>query len=311
MITPNFDILQLIDSLSEGVIVINRRMEIVLWNQWMTEHSKIDKNEALGKNITDLFPELNIREFPWKVQQVFKLGRFCFFPQEHYKYLFYFPNQHSIANIKEMRQNCTISPLKDQNGVVEYVVISVYDVTDTVIYHQQFIEAKKSYKKLSLMDELTGVYNRRYLWNRLQEEFARYVRTKHSLSFLLIDIDHFKSINDEYGHLAGDYVLKMLCQFMSLVLRRYDIIGKYGDEEFGVILPNTDLSLSIPIAERLREHIKNYDFIFQQKRIPVTISIGVTETNESISNIENLLSRADEALSKAKEKGKNQVYYLK
>lgn len=309
MSTPNFDILQLIDTLSEGIVVINRRLEIVLWNQWMTEHSKIDKNEALGKNITDLFPELNIREFPWKVQQVFKLGRFCFFPQEHYKYLFYFPTRHS--NTKEMRQNCVISPLKDQNGIVEYVAVSVYNVTDTVIYQQQIIEAKKSNKKLSLMDKLTGVYNRRYLLNRLQEEFARYLRTKHSLSFLLIDIDHFKSINDEYGHLAGDYVLKMLCQFISLVLRRYDIIGKYGDEEFGVILPNTDLSLSIPIAERLREHIKNYDFTFQQKRIPITISIGVTETNQSISNIENLLSHADKALSRAKEKGKNQVYYFK
>ena len=145
MITSNLDISQVVDTLSEGFIVLNRQLEIVLWNRWMAKHSKIGKHEALGKNIIDLFPDLNSREFPRKVQQVFKLGRFSFFPQEHYKYLFYFPNQKVIANIREMRQNCLVSPLKDQNGVVNYVTISVYDVTDAAIYQRQLIEAKKSY----------------------------------------------------------------------------------------------------------------------------------------------------------------------
>jgi len=309
MKTPKFDLLQLVDTLSVGIIVLDRGMKIVLWNRWMEEHSKINKNQALGMKITDLFPDQKIKGFNWKVQAVFKLGHFSFFPQEHYKYLFHFPNHELMTNIEEMQQNCIVSPLKDKNGVVEYVALSVYDVTNTILYQQQLIEAKKSFENLSLIDELTTVYNRRHLLNRLKEEFARYSRNQQLLSFLLIDIDFFKSINDTWGHLAGDHVLKMLCQFILLNLREYDVLGRYGGEEFGIILPNTNLDISIQIAERCRKYIETADFIFQQNKISVTISIGAAEANQSIKNIEKLINNADEALYGAKQSGRNKVGY--
>lgn len=308
--TISIDTLQLIDMLSVGILVLNQQLEIVLWNRWMEDHSNIPKNQAIGKVITDLFPDLKARKFPWKVQAVFKLGHFSFFPQEHYKYLFYFPTRQVIqTSLKEMQQNCIVSPLKNSDGVVEYVAVSVYDVTDTVDFQQQLIKAKKMYENLSLMDELTGVYNRRHLWSRLQEEFARYQRTQQALSFLLLDIDHFKSINDLYGHLAGDSVLKRLCQFIVDSLRKYDIVGRYGGEEFGIILPNTNLSFSVQVAERLRQGVEKTNFAFGEKNLPVTISIGVAEANLSIMSIEKFINHADEALYKAKNDGRNRVCY--
>lgn len=311
IINSNIDTSQLIDTLSVGVVVLNRNLEIVLWNKWMTEHSKIDKSKAIGKDIIDLFPGLKDKRFLWKVNAVFKLGHFSFFPQEHYQYLFYFPLHQVIqSKAKEMQQDCIVSPLKNEQGVVENVSISVYDVTESVVYQQQLMEAKKTFERLSLMDELTNVYNRRYLWNRLQEEFARFLRTKQPLSFLLLDIDHFKLINDQYGHLAGDFVLKELCQFISSVLRKYDIIGRYGGEEFGLILPNTTLDSSVPVAERIRMKVEKYPFTFEQQKLPITVSIGVAGLTQEIENIEKLINNADEGLYKAKEKGRNCVCYL-
>jgi len=309
-IDKHIDTLQLIDMLSVGIIVLNRDLEIVLWNRWMEEHSKIDRAQALGKVITGFFPDLETKRFSWKVKAVFKLGHYSFFTQEHYQYLFHFPNQQLIqAGAREMQQNCILSPLKDKEGMVEYVLVSVYDVTDAIVYQQQLIEAKKLYERLSVMDELTAVHNRRHLWQRLQEEFARYFRNGQPLSFLLLDIDHFKCINDHYGHLAGDYVLKELCSIIPSILRTYDIVGRYGGEEFGVILPNTNLSSSLMVAERMRSQVEKYSFVFQQQRLPVTISIGLAEVNPDTPDIEKLIHHADEALYQAKESGRNRVCF--
>ncbi|MEW5803453.1 MAG: diguanylate cyclase [bacterium] len=306
----NIDTLQLIDTLNVGIIALNRKMEIVLWNRWMEEHSKIDKDQALGRVITLFFPDIEEKRFSWKVQAVFKLDHHSVFPQEHYQCLFHFPHQRQIqAEVRQMQQNCILSPLKNEEGMVEYVLVTVYDVTDAVIYQQQLITAKKLYERLSAMDELTAVYNRRHLWQRLQEEFARYLRNGQPLSFLLLDIDHFKRINYQYGHMAGDYVLKELCATLPSILRKYDIVGRYEGEEFGVILTNTNISSSLMVAERMRSHVEAHDFVFQQQRIPVTISIGLAEAHCGTTDIEGLIHQAEEALCEAKDKGRNRVCF--
>jgi len=125
---------------------------------------------------------------------------------------------------------------------------------------------------------------------------------------MMLDIDHFKKINDTYGHLAGDFVLKEIAKIVKNLIRKSDICGRFGGEEFVILLPNTKLSGAMKLAERIRETIQNHTFDFNGKKINVTVSIGITSVGVNDS-YESLISRADEALYEAKEKGRNRIEY--
>ena len=125
---------------------------------------------------------------------------------------------------------------------------------------------------------------------------------------MMLDIDHFKKINDTYGHLAGDFVLKEIAKIIKDSIRKSDICGRFGGEEFVIVLPNTKLSGAMKLAERIRETIQNHTFDFNGKKINVTVSIGITSVGVNDS-YESLISRADEALYEAKEKGRNRIEY--
>ena len=157
------------------------------------------------------------------------------------------------------------------------------------------------------MDGLSVIGNRQHLLDRLGEEMARYNRTKQALSFLLLDIDHYQSIRDRYSHSAVDYIIKVLSQLLPSSLRKYDIVDQYSEEEFGIILPNTNLSLSLQVGERLRSRVENYAFLFGQERLPITVSIGLAEASPSVSDSIELINQAVEALHKARKDGRNCV----
>lgn len=150
-------------------------------------------------------------------------------------------------------------------------------------------------------DVLTGLYNRRQFNNSLSEELSRVKRTKSTLSLILIDIDNFKSVNDTYGHLKGDEVLKKLGYILKSSARTIDFAARWGGEEFAIILPETDLNGAEVFAERLRKNVENYDF----GKFQVTISLGIVSTSDELS-LDELLTKADEALYAAKAK-KNMV----
>lgn len=152
-------------------------------------------------------------------------------------------------------------------------------------------------------DDLTGLYNRRYLNTRLEEEIERLKRTKGSLSLILIDVDSFKQVNDTYGHLVGDKVLAKLGEILKHSTRRVDIVARWGGEEFAIIMPETDLSGAKTFADRLRRNVENFDFGFQ-----VTISLGVVSDFKG-SSFDEILTRADEALYRAKENRNRVVIY--
>lgn len=154
-------------------------------------------------------------------------------------------------------------------------------------------------------DELTGLYNRRYLNARLAEEIARIKRTQSSLSLILIDADNFKQVNDTYGHLIGDEVLARLGDILRVNTRIIDIAARWGGEEFAIIMPETDLKGAHAFAERLRRTVEDYDFGFQ-----VTISLGIISDCNELS-LDELLTKADEALYTAKEQRNRVVAYTK
>lgn len=158
----------------------------------------------------------------------------------------------------------------------------------------------------SIRDELTGLHNRRYLMTRFNEEFERARRKGTALGLLMMDIDHFKVVNDRYGHPAGDEVLRSVGQILASMLRDYDVGGRYGGEEFAVILAETTPANMVKLAERIREAIEQCKDHGNASGIHVTISIGVAVLKDT-DTIETLLQRADSALYRAKEAGRNRT----
>ena len=159
--------------------------------------------------------------------------------------------------------------------------------------------------RLTTVDGLTQVYNKRYLMETMDREIGRAHRYGRPLSIIMFDIDHFKKINDTYGHLAGDFVLKEMSTAIKNRIRREDIMGRYGGEEFVVALPEIDNYNAMVFAEKIRRLVETQDFRFEDLSIPVTISIGVSSTWEELKTPEDFIKAADENLYKAKNSGRN------
>jgi diguanylate cyclase (GGDEF)-like protein len=164
----------------------------------------------------------------------------------------------------------------------------------------------RSMRRLMERDSLTGLLNHSYLLEVLEREMQRAARIEGALSFAMIDIDHFKSVNDTYGHLLGDHVLRSLSRLLSERLRKTDTVGRYGGEEFGVVLFNTDPDNAKRIMDELRESFGRISFHAAGEEFSVTFSCGVAQFPER-SEPNSLVEAADHALYVAKENGRNQV----
>lgn len=173
---------------------------------------------------------------------------------------------------------------------------------------RKLTEAQDALTFLAATDGLTKLYNRKAALERLGEEISQNSRFETPLSCLMIDVDHFKSINDRHGHLTGDKVLVTLAKTLSQCSRQYDVVSRYGGEEFLVILPKTDLPTAISVAEKYRQEISDQSVQIDEQSIHLTVSIGVAEVDFSRSEgIDSLVSRADAALYQAKANGRDQV----
>ena len=162
-------------------------------------------------------------------------------------------------------------------------------------------------EELAMKDELTGIANRRYFMLKIQEEFARAKRYKNPLALLMMDLDNLKIINDTFGHLAGDQVLLQAARVLSDYLRETDLPGRFGGDEFGIILPNTGLLEATQLGERLRQIFTQQRIEIHQNEIQFSMSLGVAELCDNDGNADDLIHRADDALYHAKTSGRNQV----
>jgi diguanylate cyclase (GGDEF)-like protein len=169
-------------------------------------------------------------------------------------------------------------------------------------------------KYIGLTDALTGVYNRRYMDRRLAEEIARARRQSYRLSCMYIDVDHFKRVNDEFGHQAGDDVLREVASRIKAELRMSDALGRFGGEEFVVLLIDADLESASMVAQRIRDSVADQVFLLADgQALPVTVSIGVAaladfDRSHAIEEVATaLVGQADGALYAAKQQGRNRV----
>ena len=172
---------------------------------------------------------------------------------------------------------------------------------------RNLISAQEKLRFQATHDALTGLWNRGALLDMLDSEIERTLRTRSSLGILMIDVDHFKPVNDTFGHLAGDAVLKEIAQRIQDSTRPYDMTGRYGGEEFLVILPTCGREQTEGGAERIRAAIAGAPFVVAGKEIPLTVSIGATVVPECAAPEAEILSLADRALYEAKDEGRNRT----
>jgi diguanylate cyclase len=184
-------------------------------------------------------------------------------------------------------------------GILEYFLFE---------YAKRSNELYKLYKTDSKKDFLTGLNNTREFDKLLNMSFERVIENNEKLSCLMIDIDHFKKVNDTYGHVVGDIVLKELADILEKNCRTFDFVGRIGGEEFCILLLDCPSDRSFEIGTRIRDCVKGYKFpIGQNKFISITVSIGASSYPETVSNIEELVEKADVGLYKAKQTGRDRV----
>lgn len=195
-------------------------------------------------------------------------------------------------------------------GAFDYIKKPV-DEVEVVARVQSALRYKQQQDKLKEIasrDGLTGAYNHALLIELFQKELAKQERSGGNIAFIMLDIDYFKKVNDTYGHLAGDVVLKELTQIITRNVRSSDIIGRYGGEEFGIVLTDMQLDTVYQLCERIRQSIEGNVFTIGTESLNITVSMGVYfKTAGDSINIGEMIKKADEALYKAKHTGRNKV----
>jgi diguanylate cyclase (GGDEF)-like protein len=183
----------------------------------------------------------------------------------------------------------------------------------TTVFNEMVANLKLSQTKLEQLattDPLTGLNNRKRVMSILGDHYKYYRRYKTEFSVLMLDVDHFKDVNDTYGHQAGDMVLKQVAELFNENLRNVDSAGRYGGEEFLVILAESGGDESIQAAERIRKAVANHVVIYEDQEIQVRISVGIGQIHKQDGDEQQILRRADMALYRAKNQGRNRVVYL-
>jgi len=304
----------MLDSINVGLVVVDMDSRIQMWNDYMENLSGFVASKVLNKIVYELFPEIPQGWFENKLKSVSTLGNHSFTIWEQNPYLFKFKNYRPITGaVDYMYQNTTFIPLSSPNGEINQVGIIIYDVTDAAINKLELEKSNDELKKLSRTDRLTQLNNRGYWEECLYNEFMRVRRTKQPASVIIFDIDHFKKVNDTYGHPAGDEVIRQTAKVMRESIRDTDIPGRYGGEEFVLILIDTKPDAAKILAERLRKKIEALTVTYENMEIKYTISLGIAEASVASEDYMKWLECADNALYTSKESGRNQttIYHVK
>jgi diguanylate cyclase (GGDEF)-like protein len=205
------------------------------------------------------------------------------------------PSAHDLrtGDGRRIRARCSVMP--DGGRMLTYC-----DITD-LVHHAEQLE------KLATTDPLTGLYNRRHFLALADKEWSRFQRYQRPLSMLMVDIDHFKAVNDRFGHATGDEALKLVAETCRTGQRESDIVGRIGGEEFALLLPETDAAQARTVAARIQSSLAVQPFIVDGEPVVLTVSIGLAAATLSMSGTDALMKAADQALYSAKEQGRNRA----
>ncbi len=301
-------LVEMLHTIDVGLVVLDRDYTIQIWNGFMENHSGLVPREAKGRNIFELFEEIPEDWFRRKAESVVLLKNKAFTIWEQRPYVFKFNNYRPITGTADfMYQNTTFIPLKSTTGEVTHLCLLVYDVTDNATHKIELEKANSGLAILSQTDGLTKLFNRNHWQKCIEAEFKRFTRSKNTSSLVMLDIDHFKSVNDNYGHLVGDDVIRHLAQVIREQVRETDISGRYGGEEFVILLADTNAKDSLVFAERLRKVVEESVVLYNDIKIKYTVSLGIAEVEPELTSVSQWLENADTALYQSKDGGRNKV----
>tara|TARA_R110001583_G_scaffold67490_8_gene192961 strand:+ start:8160 stop:9503 length:1344 start_codon:yes stop_codon:yes gene_type:complete len=280
-----------LDNVEAHVYMKNEDRRFLYVNSKVADSIGLPASEIVGQLETDLLAEKEAQEFHQNDREVFQKNKIL-------------RTKETVitTNGDELHYLTVKVPISINN---ERAIIGFSsDVTE--IYRM-----KEQFKLLANTDYLTNLYNRRFFMEQGEREFSRAKRHQTPFAIISVDIDYFKKINDDFGHPAGDHVLKIVSQLLLKSIRKEDILARIGGEEFTIILPETTLENANTLAERTRECIQNEIIIYPKEiKLNVTVSMGVTLLKPEDKSFDDVLIRVDEALYEAKENGRNKVYYL-
>ena len=298
---------ELLDSIEVGIAVLDRNFKVQVWNKFLENHGAKKAEAIIGDSLFSHFPEIEEKWLRTKVDPVFNLKSPVFIIWEQRPYLFKFACNRPVTSAAEfMYQNVTMFPIVDKRGNVERFCMLVYDVTEQALGKRGMEHLNEELKTASRVDGLTGLYNRRYWQERFDEMHKLCVRREKPSTALMLDIDHFKRINDTYGHQAGDKVIKMLAALIKRCVRETDLAGRYGGEEFAIILNDSSVEDAKIVAERIRQLAQRLVVEHEGESISFTVSLGLAQFSPDFKGAMAWLECADQALYEAKENGRNQ-----
>lgn len=283
-----------VQSAYDGIISIDDEQKIMLINKAAGEIFKIKPQDAIGLPLTDLLP-VRYRE-------------------KHVDYVRHF--EKSTLKSRPMQERSTITGLRSDgsevplevtiskihvNGKLEMTAV-LRDISEKSTLLEELL-------KLSRTDGLTKLYNRTYFTDLFKRELERNARYKNGISIIMFDLDHFKMVNDTYGHGGGDLVLTEVSQLIVKSLRSVDSVARWGGEEFIILLPETNCEEAIKISEKLRVLIFNHTFIYQSLPIKITASFGISCYSKDYDTTDKMIKYADDKLYESKSAGRNRVSY--
>lgn len=288
-----------------GLLVVDEALRVERWNLWMADASGIPDEKAIGRTLPELFPGAALQRVHRRVRQVVLLGNQAFFDARVHGAVFPLRRPSPLGGGDgSILQSCTLTPINLDTR--RLVCITVTDETAAVLAERR---AKQAHEALALSaerDALTGLLNRAAICRRLESELSRASRYRQPLSIILFDIDNFKRVNDTFGHLGGDAALRSVGDATGSVARESDHAGRYGGEEFLMVLPHTDAAGALIVAERLQERIRDLSVPHEGAEIRFTSSFGIAQ-GRGKDGASDVLLRADKALYAAKDSGRDCV----
>jgi diguanylate cyclase (GGDEF)-like protein/PAS domain S-box-containing protein len=286
---------KVVELAADAILAIDKNMKLIYLNKEAEKMFGYSKDETIGQHLNMLIPPE--------------------FHAVHDTHIRKFLEENTVARLMNDRQNVEVKGIR-KNGnqfFAEISIIKIQQEEEVILAAiiRDISTSKELEKKLrdfAEHDALTGIMNRRMTEDVLKKDIERASRYNKPLSLLMMDIDHFKRVNDTFGHDVGDLVLKHLTKISKSNLREVDSFGRWGGEEFVVLLPEIDLKGAHVVAEKLRKSIENTSLkINEDEKVSYTISIGGVAYSKSMKSWEAFFKLADNALYQAKEQGRNQV----
>jgi diguanylate cyclase (GGDEF)-like protein/PAS domain S-box-containing protein len=313
-------LLDIIEFFPDAILVIDEKKRVIAWNRELEEMTGIKKKDMLGKGEYSYSVPFYGTRRPILIDLITTPdqrieGTYNYIRREG-EVLYAEVFIQSLYGGRGAYLWIKAAPLYDMKGEMAGAIESIRDITlrkkaerELELLNEELTRSNKELKQMALRDPHTGLYNHRYLIEVLNAEFERSRRYNSPLSLMMIDLDYFRSINDVYGHQFGDKVLRKFAVFLKKTVRQYDIVVRYGGEEFAVLFPGTGRAKTISMAQRLLDEISLQDFGSHKNSIKLKVSVAVASFPEDkVIKSSDLIEVTDHVLNKAKECGGNRVY---